>query len=485
MMFTTFSFILFTAAVLLLYWLLPGKYRTPFLLLASYYFYSCYDIKYLFFLLFSTLSTYGAGLLMERLQDKPRSKKSVLILTLLANLSLLLVFKYLTFFGSVVQQVLDLIRVPVTLTFPQLLLPVGISFYTFQIIGYLADVYNGKTAASHDLSQYALYVAYFPKIMQGPIENSANFLVQLKEKRCFSYEKFVDSFTLLLIGYFKKTVLADRFAVPVDTIYGNLASYDGFSYLLAAFFYSLQIYCDFSGYTDIARGVAGLMGYDLLENFSHPYLAGSIRDFWRRWHASLTKWFTTYIYIPLGGNRKGIFRWALNIMIVFLVSGLWHGAAFTFVIWGLIHGLYQLIGKFTRAYKDKLLAALHISKSGYPYRICSVVCTFCLVMFAWIFFRAPSLTDAFTLIRGIFSFRFAGFDLMNLGMCKEELIFSFCMVPFLFVMELFDEKKNLIVTLSRQRLPVRWLVYYILIFTIIMFGIYGDLSAASFLYFQF
>lgn len=485
MLFNTFSYLLFLLLIVGLYWCLPEKLKVPVLLLASFYFYGCYDVRYILFLLFSIISTYIAGLFISNPVRTDPFRKLVLGLTITANLLFLLCFKYLNFFLSSVQVLVNAFKLPFALpTELSLLLPIGISFYTFQVIGYMIDVYRKDIPPCRNLLDYALYVSFFPKISQGPIENSRNFLVQIQEGTTFDYEQMRDGFYLILSGLLKKVVIADRIALFVNAVYGDLDSYGGLTYIVAAVFYAIQIYCDFSGYTNIALGSAKLMGFDLLNNFNYPYFATSIQDFWRRWHISLTKWFTAYVYIPLGGSRKGQKRWIFNVLVVFLLSGLWHGANWTFCVWGLIHAIYQIAGKLSRPYKNKVFSILHLSRDSHLYQAGSVLCTFIWTALAWVFFRAETLKDAAYVIGGMFSLHIKN-DLFTIGFEKNDFILAIILIILLFIAEYLHQKKNLYEILKRQILPLRWGTYILILMFIIMFGVYGDLSAASFIYFQF
>lgn len=466
-----------------IYWLLPFKYQTIFLVIVSYIFYMCYDIKSVLFLLFSTMSTFIAGILLERYSSQ-NIRKLIFLSTLIINIFILFLFKYLDFFNLNIQTIFKHINIHYTAPSMKLIVPLGISFYTFQIIGYLIDIYTGKIKSERNFFIYALYVSFFPKIMQGPIERTDNFLVQIREEREFQYKSFLENFMLILCGIFKKIMIADRLGVIVNNVYGNINDFTGIYYLIVAFFYSIQIYCDFSGYTDIARGCAGLMGFNLIENFKHPYLSNSIKDFWRRWHISLTRWFTEYIYIPLGGSRKGKLRWALNTGIVFMISGLWHGASWSFIIWGIIHAVYQIVGKFSSGIKTNVLSFLHLN-NNFLYKIGSVLVNFSLITFAWIFFRANTFNEALLVIKGIFTIDNFNVDISLLNLTVNDVIIIIVLLILFVLYEIIDDKKPIICLVTKQVLVVRWSIYLLLIFTMIMFGVYGKLSAASFIYLQF
>ena len=333
MTFNSWQFLIFLPVVVLLYWIVPNKFRWILLLIASYIFYLFWNVKLIFLILFTTGISYISAILINKSKND-KIKKLWLIITLISCLGVLFFFKYFTFIAN---SIIDLINLGSNnipqLTF-SLLLPVGISFYTFQTLSYVIDVYRGKINPEYHLGYYALYVVYFPQLVAGPIERPENLLPQLRQERTFDSNDLFTGLRISIVGFFKKVVIADTVAIVVNSVYNNLGYANGITIIIATVLFAIQIYCDFSGYTDIAIGVARMMGIKLNDNFNQPYLATSIRDFWKRWHISLTSWFTDYVYIPLGGSRCKFYRWAINVMIVFLLSGLWHGAAWTFVIWG-------------------------------------------------------------------------------------------------------------------------------------------------------
>ena len=365
MNFISLTFVFLFPAVLFIYWKLPWKYRELFLLVVSYFFYIKESSRVGGLLLLTTIITYLAGIAIE----KGRHKKGWLIFTVAVCMGFLIGLKY---------------SVP----------PVGISFYTFQTMAYVIDVYRGEVSAEKNPRSYALFVSFFPQLVAGPIERAGNLLSQLKEKHMTSREDLINGGWLMLRGFYKKVVVADYLAAYVDKVYASPEKAGGIGAVLGTAFFAIQIYCDFSGYTDIARGAARMMGIHLMENFRHPYRAVSIQDFWRRWHISLTRWFTDYVYIPLGGNRKGLVKQCRNILIIFLLSGFWHGASWNFVVWGMIHGIYMVAALvITRIRNGK-------SKNLHP--VAGWVMTMLLVNVAWVFFRAPSLTGAWQILKQSF-----------------------------------------------------------------------------------
>ncbi|MBO5068959.1 MAG: MBOAT family protein [Roseburia sp.] len=366
-----------------------------------------------------------------------------------------------------------------------LLAPVGISFYIFKVVGYMIDVYRGKISAERNLGKYALFVSFFPQIVSGPIERSYNFLPQMEKGHYFNYDTVKNGFLIFLWGLLKKIVIADRLALLVDQVFNNVAEYNTPAYIIAMLFFAMQIYFDFAGYSDMAIGVAEMLGIATVKNFDRPYFAKSVGEFWRRWHMSLSTWFRDYLYIPLGGNRVSKTRWAMNTMIVFLASGLWHGSNWTFFVWGALHGIYQVIGKFTRKGKDKVLEIIRLKKESQFYGILATGITFVLVTYAWMFFRANTIHDALWITKSLIVWDFAGFDVWSLGMGKQDFIFSIVLIIGWFVIEAVQGKVYLRTWLQERCLPIRWGIYLLIMFTCIMFGIYGDLAASSFIYFQF
>ena len=454
------------------------------LLAASFYFYACWGIQMLPWLLMVITVSYTAGLLVapEGAGENPINqtrRRWGIVLGTVSLIGALALTKYTNFITEQITKAGGVMHLDVQLPQVNILAPVGISFFVFQALGYVFDVYQGKTKAETHLGKYALFIAFFPHLAEGPIDRSNNLLSQINEVHHFDYIAVRRALVLIFFGVFKKVVVADRLAVLVDTVFGNVGQYSGLSCWTAALFYSFQIYCDFSGYTDIALGSAGLMGFRLVENFNTPYLATSIADFWRRWHISLSTWFRDYIYIPLGGSRVSAARWALNVMVVFLVSGVWHGAAWTFILWGVLHGLFQIIGK----YKSKLAKKL-IPKENLAVKTVRVLITFTLVTLLWALFRSASITDYWTLLRGMGSFS-SGSDLLALGMERNELILSFVLIGLTVMFDLLHAKFRLPDAVESLPLPLRWVIYLVFLFTIILFGRYGSLSADSFIYFNF
>lgn len=493
MLFNSLQFAIFFPVAALIYFVIPKKMRCLWLLLASYVFYMSASPKYVVFLLFSTLVTYAGGLLVERAEAK--KKKFYMGLTFLCSLGVLGLLKYFDFLLGNVNALLGLAGIaPVSKPF-SIGLPVGISFYTFQSLGYMVDVYRGDTKAERNILNYALFVSFFPVILSGPIERSGNLLRQIRElpeKALWNYGRVAGGLTLLLFGLFQKMVIADRIAILANQVFDNYHMYGTFGLTVGAIAYTIQIYCDFASYSMMALGVAKVLDFGIIENFQTPYFSRSMREFWRRWHISLSSWFRDYLYIPLGGSRCGKWRRYFNLMVTFLASGLWHGASWGFVVWGGLHGLYQVIGYELRGMKDRINEKLHTKTDCLSYKLGQVLVTFCLTAFAWIFFRAGSLRDAFGYIRRMVTkpdpwCLFNG-ELYNMGLDRVEMNVLFVGLLILLLVDLvrYFKKQQLDVYLAKQNLWFRWCVLLVLIAAVAIFGIYGPgYDAQQFIYFQF
>ena len=407
MFFNSFEFLVYFPVVVMLHFL-SGRYQWLILLLASYYFYMAWKPEYVVLLLLSTVVDYSCARRMEKL-PAPILRRPYLLISLASNLGILFVFKYANFFLENASGMLAAIGGPASSFYINVVLPMGISFYTFQTLSYSIDVYKGRIPAEKHFGIFALFVSFFPQLVAGPIERAGRLLPQFLERRRFDYSRAVEGLQLMLLGLFKKLFVADRVAKYVNEVYGNPGGYHGFCLVIATLFFAFQIYCDFSGYSDIARGAARVMGYDLQLNFRRPYFASSIGDFWRRWHISLSSWFRDYVYFPLGGNRVNRARLYLNLAVVFLVSGLWHGAAWTFVIWGAIHATLVIAENALRSRGLSISSKLPAGAS----RMVGVFFTFAIVCVAWVFFRAESLADAVVVLKGMVSF--SSYELSQLG----------------------------------------------------------------------
>jgi alginate O-acetyltransferase complex protein AlgI len=470
MLFNSLQFLVFFVIVTIAYWQLPLRCRWVLLLLASCYFYMAFVPIYIFILGFTIVIDYVAGLLLERIHEK-RKKRIFLIVSLMANIGVLSLFKYYNFFNENLDQVLGHISRDTPFPYLKILLPIGLSFHTFQAMSYTIEVYRGNQKAERHFGIYALYVMFYPQLVAGPIERPQNVLWQFHSNHRFDVDDLKNGLMQMAFGFFKKVVIADRLGAYVDVVYQNPESMNGGTLIVATCFYSFQIYCDFSGYSDIGIGAARTMGYRLMDNFRAPYLSKSISEFWGRWHISLSTWFRDYLYIPLGGNRKSQMRLYLNLMVVFLVSGLWHGASWLFVVWGGLHGIYLV----TALLRDRLLRHLGVSYSQTPItHNMQIVLTFLLVTFAWIFFRAPTMADALLIVDKIFTFSLH--EPIYVLTSYSELAFSALLVAAL----LIKEKYHVEIATLRNRT-----FYFRLAIVIACCYLFGVFTNNQFIYFQF
>ena len=496
MLFNSAGFLVFFPIVTLIYFIIPHRVRYLWLLVCSYYFYMCWNAVYALLLFASTLITWLSGLAISSYQSQggevSRLKaQGIVAISFTLNLMILMIFKYAGF----IMDNLNLFfgKVGVTFSLPEfsLLLPVGISFYIFQALSYTVDVYRRDVQVERNFLRYAVFVAFFPQLVAGPIERSSRLLDQFYTKHEFDYERMARGLMVMLWGYFQKMVVADRLAVLVSRVFDYYTACSGLEVLVACVFFAFQIYCDFAGYSCIAIGAAEVMGFELIENFKQPYLGICIADFWRRWHISLTSWFRDYLYIPLGGNRKGRLAKYRNIMIVFLTSGLWHGANWTYVIWGGLNGLFQIMGEWLRPLRQRIKRLLHIDDGAASSRIVSMAVTFLLVDFAWVFFRADTLSDAIGILRQLFAGGYLStlFDggLYSLGLSRLDFRLGIFFILVLLAVDVLHERNVRIRDwILRQALWFRWTIYLAAIFTILIFGFYGpNYDAAQFIYFQF
>ncbi|MEZ5004453.1 MAG: MBOAT family O-acyltransferase [Chitinophagales bacterium] len=473
MLFNSLQFLLFLPAVLFLYYIIKPKHRWILLLIASYYFYMCWRPEYIILIIISTIIDYFAARRMEQLPDINRRKK-YLYLSLVSNLGILFFFKYFNFFSESTTALFQQFNIFVNFPAFNYLLPVGISFYTFQTLSYTIDVYKGDTKVERHFGRFALYVSFFPQLVAGPIERSYHLLPQLRKHIHFNYEWMKAGVFLMLWGFLKKVVIADRLAAYVNEVYNNVDSYSGIPNILATYFFAFQIYCDFSGYSDIAIGCALMLGIQLMKNFERPYFALNIQEFWKRWHISLSTWFKDYVYIPLGGNRVVKWRWYYNLFITFLVSGLWHGANWTFVIWGALHGLYILFYNMMK--EEKILDP---RKKGRARQMLNRFFTFHIALLAWVFFRANHLGDVDNMIIGMFQPTVGS---INLFTFKIDLYLSILFIGLLVMIEWLIEHKNLLQKFEHSGRWMKWLALIVGITIILLFGVFEEVD---FLYFQF
>lgn len=490
MLFNSIEFLIFFPVVVFIYFVIPKKAKQLWLLAASYYFYMCWNARYVLLILASTIITYVSGLLIEKAQSRA-GKKWVVAGSFGINLGILFYFKYADFALSVLTSAFAKIHIQLNVPEFDILLPVGISFYTFQALSYTMDVYREEICAEKNFFRYALFVSFFPQLVAGPIERSKNLLKQLAAPHKFCFEDAREGLLLMLWGFFLKIVMADRIAVFVDAVYGDFAAYSGTYLIVATMLFAVQIYCDFSGYSTIATGTAKILGITLMENFDAPYLAVSVAEFWRRWHISLTSWFKDYLYIPLGGSRRGKIRKYMNKIFVFLASGLWHGASFSFVVWGGLNGLYQVVGEILQPVRDKLVSILHLNRESLGHRLVHIIGTFILIDFSWIFFRADSLQEAFAIIRSMGSVKnlwilFDG-SLYNCGLDEKNFRLMLLGIVILLFAD-FCKKKGIRIrdVILKQDYWFRWVFIAFVVSGILTFGIWGpNYNDANFIYFQF
>lgn len=467
MLFNSQAFLLFFPVVCILYYIIPHsnqRLRNILLLISSYYFYMNWEPVYALLLLTSTVITYVTSIFMDKLPEK---KRLFLGMSVVLNLSILVLFKYYNFLASNIETLLSASKIGIAIPEFRLLLPVGISFYTFQALGYSIDVFRGTTKVENDFATYALFVSFFPQLVAGPIERSNNLLPQFREKHAFDYEEVMSGIRMMIWGYFLKLVLGDRCGLYVDNIFNNLDKHTGGSYLVASILFPFQIYGDFCGYSLIAIGAARVLGFRLMDNFKRPYLASSVGEFWHRWHVSLSTWFKDYVYIPLGGNRRGNYRTYFNLFVTFVVSGLWHGANWTFLCWGALHGFLLCVERLLGIGKEKY--------SGIK-RFIHWIVTFVLVCLAWILFRANTLSDAMLVITGILT------DLSSPRMEMANFIAIALALTIVFAKELSDEFGCKIKFAESDSWLARHLYMVMMIAYIILFGVLGG---DQFIYFQF
>lgn len=498
MLFNSIHFLVFFPIVLLLYFILPKKAKNSWLLLASYYFYMSWNAKYALLILLSTVITYCSGIGMQKVIHRgfgPAKeaywKKSIVAISFVSNLGILFYFKYFNFAFEALLQILNIFHIQYAPPRVDVILPVGISFYTLQALSYTMDVYRNDIEAEKNFIQYALFVSFFPQLVAGPIERSKNLLGQLAEPKKFNFDFFREGFLMMLWGYFLKLVLADRIAFFVDTVYYDIPEYPGYYLVVATVLFAFQIYCDFYGYSTIAMGAAKILGIQLMENFDAPFLSTSVGEFWRRWHISLNSWFKDYLYIPLGGSRKGKIRKHINKIIVFLVSGLWHGANFTYLAWGGINGLYEMIGELLMPIRNKLVQFFHLNRKSIGHKLAHVLFTFALFNFSLVFFRARSINEAITILQSIVTNRnpwiLVDGSLYDCGLNRKNYWLMMYGIGILLFADYCKIRKIAIrkVVIS-QDAWFRWIFIAVSIAIIFTYGIWGPTyDAANFIYFQF
>lgn len=497
MLFNSIDFMLFFPVAVLGYYLIPKKIRYIWLLVCSYYFYMSWNVKYAALIMISTVLTYAGSCLIgsKRLERcSQNTRKLILGSVITANIGILAFFKYSNFFIQCINTGMDRLGFAVEIPKFDILLPVGISFYTFQALSYSIDVYRGTFKPERNILKYALFVSFFPQLVAGPIERSGNLLSQIQEieKKKINFKGIYHGLLFMLWGLFLKMVIADRAAILVDRVFDNYYLYGGIELAAAAVLFALQIYCDFMSYSTIAMGAAEVLGFSLMDNFNAPYLSCSIKEFWRRWHISLSTWFRDYLYIPLGGSRCSKARTYFNLMVTFLVSGLWHGASVNYIVWGGIHGIFQVMGELTLPVRQKTAHKYHINTGCFSFQCGQVLATFVLTDFAWIFFRSEGIWPALSFIKRIF----VDFDpwalfngtLYTLGLDRVEMNILLAALLFLIAGDLLKYFKNCSIVdfLLRQNVVFQYLCVTCLILAVLIFGVYGPaFDAQAFIYFQF
>lgn len=490
MLFNSFNFLLFFPAVCLVYFLIPRKIRPCWLLAANIFFYLCWNWKFPLMLIITILTTWAGGWLIQGSASaggKKNSQKWLVFACFLINIGILFFYKYLDFAFVQLNKLMSLAHLTPIANPLSFVVPLGISFYTFKALSYIMDIYRGKIEAERNPLIYAAYISFFPTLIAGPIDRAQNTIRQIRAPKSFDFNRVKYGLWLMLWGYFQKIVIADRLALFVNTVFDDQAVYvhSGVVGILASVFYTFQIYCDFAGYSNLAIGAAQILGFEIPVNFVRPYFAKSMIDFWKRWHISLTGWFRDYVYIPLGGNRVSKPRHLANILIVFLVSGLWHGAGLNFIFWGFLHGLSQVFEIMLRPLYEKTFMKMK-TYGSFGYRLAQTILTFSLVSFNWIFFRAENLNRAFAFIKGLFSYNpyilFTD-DLFLYGLNRVNFEIAILSLLVLLVVSWQQRTGSLREKIDRQPLWLRWTLIFGCLFAVLLYGIYGPgFDAADFIY---
>lgn len=479
MLFNSLEFAIFFPLVTAIYFLLPHRWRVHLLLAASCVFYMAFIPVYIFILFVTILIDYFAGIYLERVEG--RSRKALLCLSIISTCLVLFIFKYFGFFTGSFVGVAGLVGWHVPPPLIKIILPIGLSFHTFQSLSYVVEVYRGKQKAEHDFIIYATYVMFFPQLVAGPIERPQNLLHQFREEHELRYDQVTSGLRRMAWGFFKKLVVADRLALYVNDVYGAPHNYNGLQLTTATVFFAYQIYCDFSGYSDIAIGAAQVLGFRLMENFRNPYYSLSVAEFWKRWHISLSTWFKDYLYIPLGGNRVSRNRHIVNLLITFAVSGLWHGANWTYVVWGVLNGVYLVTGFLTQGWRDRLFSLFGLGEETWTRRAIKLTTTFTLTCIAWIVFRAKNLGDALY----VFTHLGTGWDIHNLATEQFFLRQFPVAIAAILVLELgqrIGNQTSIPRTVGSWPMAARWAAYASFVMLVVMFGVYKQMQ---FIYFQF
>jgi alginate O-acetyltransferase complex protein AlgI len=480
MLFNSIAFAIFCPVVTAIYFLLALRWRVHWLLAASCFFYMAFIPAYILILAVTILIDYFAGIYLERVEDR-KTRKVLLWVSILSTCTVLFIFKYFGFFTSSFVGLAGLLgwRLPRVVT--SIILPIGLSFHTFQSLSYVVEVYRGNQKAERNFIVYATYVMFFPQLVAGPIERPQNLLHQFREHHVFDYTEVTAGLKRMAWGFFKKLVIADRLALYVNDVYSAPRNFNGLQLSVATFFFAYQIYCDFSAYSDIAIGAAQVLGFHLMENFKTPYYSLSVSEFWRRWHISLSTWFKDYLYIPMGGNRVSRRRNIANLLVTFGVSGLWHGANWTYVVWGLLNGLYLITGWLTKEWRNRFFGAIGLHERTLIRRAMMLSTTFLLTCVAWIVFRAKNMGDAVY----VFTHLASGWNFHNIAteqFLLRQLPVALAAILALEIGQLSDSAVSIPSFLGRMPTPARWTLYASFVMAVLMFGVYKDMQ---FIYFQF
>lgn len=499
MLFTSVSYMIFLPLVFLLYWLLPHKYRWVLLLVASYYFYTCWNAKFIVLIVFTTIVSYFGAIKVEKTVNKSQ-KKIWLTISIIICLGLLIYFKYFNFLATSITEMFKFFIIPIQLPTYKIILPIGLSFYTFQILGYLIDVYRGSANAETHLGKYAVFVSYFPKLLSGPIETTNTLFPQIHKEQSFSYDQSIYGIKLIAWGLFKKIVIADTLASYVNAAYGNIWTTSENLILTATLAFAIQLYADFSGYIDIASGSSKILGINLSKNFDSPYFSASIKEFWRRWHITLGSWFKNYLFYPILRTKtcsslsKICSKWlpkyyaqkvpvVFALLIVWFFMGLWHGASWNFIIFGLYYAILMIIGLLFAPLDKEFISKFKINTGSDLYNLFKVLWTFLLVCFGYIFFRTSNLFEAYYVISNLNHIDLS----MNFHYSVKNIyqIFLFMGIGLLFIYDYLSLKYDVIDKIKTLNFVFRWMIYYFIVGATLYFILYTNLSASNFVYFQF
>lgn len=475
MSYLSIKFIVFLLIILTTYYLVTKKLRPKILLVSSLVFYLSFGIKYILFLLFTAITTF----MVAKNLEKFKNKKLIFVLCIIANVLIWSIIKVMPWGINISNSLFERIGINYNISYFSIIAPIGISYYLLQSLSYLIDVYKSKVKPEKKFWKYLLFLTYFPAIVQGPISRYSELISKLNNKKKYSFYAIRSGLILALFGLVKKIVIADRIGIFVNYCFDNYSDLSGIILYLGAISYSIQIYMDFSGCVDICRGISGLFGIELPKNFNCPYFSKSIKEFWQRWHITLSRWLKDYIYIPLGGNRKGIKRKYLNLLITFIVSGIWHGAGFSFLFWGFLHAIYQIFGELTINIRKKIKKIIKVEENTFSDKLYKIIITFNLVTFAWIFFRATSFMSGVEYIKNMFS-------VLNIHVLFDGTIFTYGInqnmfnllileiLIILFVENKFFKQEKIVNWITNTHIIIRWSIYLILIFNILIFGVYGS-----------